>query len=412
MSIFKKIRKGFKKLGSSIAKRMRKIGRGVKKGFAKLTKAFGKLGPLGHIALFFILPGMGQVLGSWMGQFGNKVLSMLPKGFAKTLTTIGTKIKSAATFAYDNTIGAVYNTVSKALTAGIDAVTAPFMGGQGAATRFQNFVNQTADRFSASPADATMSETEITQVQNEAVSKTMGPDQPIDPNVRASQIEARDKLTPEDRDLVSKELKRVQDASKGVNNPVYQYNNKTGKYEIFDGDKLEKAIAGGADTTIDIGGGQTTKIKDSLAMPKPVRTINVSKKPGVFRSITDGINNFKTNLSGTKVFGTDVTVGESAALAKDVSGVYSAYQYFNPDEVGSAFYNPNIGMANALNTPNDPYTMSSMATNFISTTDKPTTLNDSADFYASMFGNSGPDPIYSALNAPGFGLSFEDYIYG
>src|SRR6056300_705636 len=111
MGLFKSIKKRFKKLGSSIAKRMRKIGRGVKKGFSKITKAFGKLGPLGQLALFFILPGMGNVLTSWMGQFGSKVMSMLPKGFANTLGTIGTSIKNAASFAYDNTIGAVYNTV-------------------------------------------------------------------------------------------------------------------------------------------------------------------------------------------------------------------------------------------------------------------------------------------------------------
>ena len=64
MGLFKKLRRGWKKLGSSIAKGMRKIGRGVKKGFKKVTKAFGKLGPLGHLALFFILPGMGKVMGS------------------------------------------------------------------------------------------------------------------------------------------------------------------------------------------------------------------------------------------------------------------------------------------------------------------------------------------------------------
>ena len=85
MGLFKSIKKRFKKLGSSIAKRMRKIGRGVKKGFKKLTKAFGKLGPLGQLALFFILPGMGNVLTSWMGQFGSKVASMLPKNFSKVL---------------------------------------------------------------------------------------------------------------------------------------------------------------------------------------------------------------------------------------------------------------------------------------------------------------------------------------
>ena len=41
MGIFKKLKKGFKKLGSSIAKGMRKLGRGVKKGFAKIyNKSF------------------------------------------------------------------------------------------------------------------------------------------------------------------------------------------------------------------------------------------------------------------------------------------------------------------------------------------------------------------------------------
>ncbi len=116
MGLFKKIRKGIKKIGSSVAKRMRKIGRKVKKGFSKLTRAFGKLGPIGHIALFFILPGMGNVLSSWMGQFGSKVMNMLPKGFSKTLTSIGTKIKSAASIITEP-LGAVYKTVNQTLTA-------------------------------------------------------------------------------------------------------------------------------------------------------------------------------------------------------------------------------------------------------------------------------------------------------
>tara|TARA_R110002153_G_scaffold60389_1_gene163753 strand:+ start:169 stop:486 length:318 start_codon:yes stop_codon:yes gene_type:complete len=98
MGIFKKIKRGFKKLGSSIAKGMRKIGRGVKKGFKSITKAFGKLGPLGHLALFFILPYAGQALGSWMGQFGSSVMKALPKNFADVLTSVGSKIKTSAKF--------------------------------------------------------------------------------------------------------------------------------------------------------------------------------------------------------------------------------------------------------------------------------------------------------------------------
>mgnify|MGYP000595478823 CR=1 FL=1 len=48
MGFFKKIFKGFKKV-------FKKIGKTLKKGFGKLAKAFGKLGPLGSIALNFLV---------------------------------------------------------------------------------------------------------------------------------------------------------------------------------------------------------------------------------------------------------------------------------------------------------------------------------------------------------------------
>jgi hypothetical protein len=63
----KKIWKGIKKVGS-------KIGRGFKKAFKGVGKAFGKLGPLGTIAMMFILPGLGAAiwngLGSMLGTAG------------------------------------------------------------------------------------------------------------------------------------------------------------------------------------------------------------------------------------------------------------------------------------------------------------------------------------------------------
>ena len=288
MSIFKKIRKGFKKLGSSVAKRMRKIGRGVKKGFSKLTRAFGKLGPLGHLAMFFILPGMGNVLTSWMGQFGSKVMSMLPKGFAKTIGTIGTKIKAGASF-ITKPLGAVYNTVSKALTAGIDAVTAPFMGGTGAATRFQNFVSSTAEKFSATPTTETMSTAEIAEAQAEAVSKVTGPKVPLGEEARNARI---GEVSPDITKAAEANLKSIQEASKGIANPVYEYNDKTGRYEIFDGNELEKSLAAGK--------GQTTI--------KPKTTISVDKKPGVFKKVTDKLTNLKTGVGDQEIFGTGVNI--------------------------------------------------------------------------------------------------------
>ena len=395
MSIFKKIRKGIKRIGSSVAKRMRKIGRKVKKGFSKLTRAFGKLGPIGHIALFFILPGMGNVLSSWMGQFGSKVMNMLPKGFSKTLTSIGTKIKSAASIITEP-LGAVYKTVNQALTAGIDAVTAPFMGGQGAATRFQNFVNTTADKFSASPVNEPMSMEEIAEAQQESINRITGPQQPLDEAARNARI-GKTEITAADKKLAADQVARVQAAGKSINNPVYQFNDQTGKYEIFDGDKLETALQNQADP--------------KFKMPRPERTIAIDKKPGVVRSVLDKVGGFKQDVAGTEILGTDVTVGEAASVGKDASGVYSAYKAFTADDIESAFYNPNINMANQLNVPNDPYTMSSQATNFVSMQPQ-NNLNSAAQSYVDALQIKGPDPITLALNAPGYGYSFEDYVFG
>ena len=53
-----------RKKAKQIAGAFRKVGRKLKKGLGKIAKAFGKLGPLGSIALSFILPGIGSAIGS------------------------------------------------------------------------------------------------------------------------------------------------------------------------------------------------------------------------------------------------------------------------------------------------------------------------------------------------------------
>ena len=65
-----------RKVGKKIAGGVRKIGRKLKKGLGKIAKAFGKLGPLGSIALSLILPGLGNIAG-WLG---NTISAMGPAG--------------------------------------------------------------------------------------------------------------------------------------------------------------------------------------------------------------------------------------------------------------------------------------------------------------------------------------------
>ncbi|MDA9965652.1 hypothetical protein N9D94_07605 [Gammaproteobacteria bacterium] len=365
MGLFKSIKKRFKKLGSSIAKRMRKIGRGVKKGFSKITKAFGKLGPLGQLALFFILPGMGNVLTSWMGQFGSKVMNMLPSNFAATLTKIGTKIKAGASFAYENTIGRVYNTVSKALTGGIDAVTAPFTkDGVGAATKFKNFVSETANKFSATPD--TLTGPEVTQGAKDSL---------VEVDKRIAEINAETGAIKPSEEAIARQ-KQISDA------------------KSVSAERRASAKEIGIDTP-------TIKTIDTPEI----------KEDGIFRKGVDKLSGLKTKVGDADVLGTGVQVREVASVAKDASGVFSAYKYFNPDNVEGGFYNPNIGMANQLNQPNDPYTTGGVDATFIPMNPS-SNMNSAASAYAGIFGNPGPDPINTAIGAPGYGLTFADYATG
>lgn len=371
MGLFKKIKKGFKKLGSSIAKGMRKIGRGVKKGFKKVTKAFGKLGPLGHLALFFILPGMGQVMGSWMGQFGSKVMKMLPKGFANTLGTIGGGIKSAASFAYNNTIGAVYNTVSKALTTGIDFVTKPFMDGTGAATRFQNFVSDTAKKFSApgpTGPEITQGAKDSVAEMDKRIEKIKGETGTIKPSKEAI---ARDKTLTEAQKISAEARRRSEALLESTKPPV-----------------TDKTVT------------------DTVASAKDTIASGEEKK-----SWYESYKDLKTGVSEKDIPGLGVNIGEATKVAKDATGVFTAYKYFNPDDVSGDFYNPNIGMANQLNESTDSFTMAGVDATFIPNVSS-SNVNTAATNYTKMFGAVGIDPVVSALNAPGYGYTFEDYLNG
>ena len=374
MSIFKRIKKGWKKLGSSIAKRMRKVGRGVKKGFAKITKAFGKLGPLGHLALFFILPGVGNALTSWMGQMGSSVMNMLPKGFANVLTSVGNGIKSAASIP-GNAIGSVYNTVSKALTAGIDFVTKPFMGAgsKGLATSFKDFVGNVSAKLSA-PGEV-----------------------PLTPEQVSANARATSSQTPGSQ--ASKDLAAIETETGAIKPSA---------------DKVARTEAQIASEKVTAAAKARAK-KLGIAPPETITVTDVADAASVdeSKSFIDSYKGFKEGIADKKIIGTDISIGEAVGVSKDAAGVFSAYKYFNPDDVESGFYNPNIQMANQLNqSTTNPYTTSGEDANFVNLNNVPNSPDQQASFYASMFGPVGNDPYAAAMNAPGYGFGFEDYITG
>jgi len=139
-----------RKIGKKIGRGFRKIGRALKKGFGKFTKAFGKLGPLGHIAMSLILPGLGGVLGSWMKTFGSNVLKFLPKGFQSILTEVGRAVANGASTMYKNTVGVIHKTITGGIEWGLNQVS-NLVGtpeGMGLGDKFSNFMETLNQKMS------------------------------------------------------------------------------------------------------------------------------------------------------------------------------------------------------------------------------------------------------------------------
>jgi len=130
-----------RKIGKKIGRGMKSIGRKLKSGFGKIAGAFGKLGPLGTIALSFILPGIGNFLTGMAGSGG-------VTGF---IGTVAEGIKTAAGVV-KNGVGKVFNRVTDAIEGGMNGVSQRFMkpdltGARGAGSAFRDFVSEATGGF-------------------------------------------------------------------------------------------------------------------------------------------------------------------------------------------------------------------------------------------------------------------------
>lgn len=123
-----------RKKAKQIAGAFRKVGRKLKKGLGKIAKAFGKLGPLGSIALSFILPGIGGAIGSWYKGLDST-------GFLKQF--IG-KLGDVYGIVKDK-VGFVFNKVTDAVEFGLNKLSTPFGGTAG--TNLRNFVSDMTNGF-------------------------------------------------------------------------------------------------------------------------------------------------------------------------------------------------------------------------------------------------------------------------
>jgi hypothetical protein len=129
------LRKKAKQIGRAI----KKVGKKLKKGFGKVAKAFGKLGPIGTIAMSFILPGLGSAMSGWLSNFGAGVMKMLPEGMSTFISNVGTTIRNAASGITDG-IKNVFGKITDGIEYGMNKLGSPFGKGD-IGSNFRNFLN-------------------------------------------------------------------------------------------------------------------------------------------------------------------------------------------------------------------------------------------------------------------------------
>ena len=110
MGFFSKIFKGVKKV-------FKKIGKGIKSVFKKVGKFMGKIGIVGQIALGFLLPGVGALIGKTAGAMMTSSNAII-KGagsFLKTAVEIGSKAGSLVKSVGNGVLDVVGKTVGTAV---------------------------------------------------------------------------------------------------------------------------------------------------------------------------------------------------------------------------------------------------------------------------------------------------------
>lgn len=300
MGLLKKLFKGVKKV-------FKKIGKGIKKIAGKVGKFMGKIGIVGQIALSFLLPGIGAVLGkaagAMMGSL-NPIISGAGK-FLNAAVKIGSKagslVKSVGegvTKVIGKTIGATINAVPggkgftgflKDVTGGkLDFVGDKFLGKDGsllgdggvlgtAKDSVLNIKSATTDLFSKSTLDSSLNKFAVeANIKNQLADSRFR--DVVDPDLKVSSTEFQSNL---EKGLSPMEAIQPQavDLSKtptlDISDPAKFYNTTNTEVGIIPGEYTAQIPAGLEPVTT--GGSATYAFDDkgfsnSLLAPPPVLT--------------------------------------------------------------------------------------------------------------------------------------------
>jgi len=140
MGIFSKIWKGVKT-------GVKSIGKGIKSAFKKFGKFMNKIGVLGQIAMMFILPGIGQALGSmWTGIAGQTAAQGVAAANAASLSATAGATAAGATASAAATAGATAAAGISTAASGLAGYTGAMSGAINAAGNVMRFVSSTVGK--------------------------------------------------------------------------------------------------------------------------------------------------------------------------------------------------------------------------------------------------------------------------
>ena len=321
-----------RKIGKKIGKGIKSIGRKLKKGFGKVAKAFGKLGPLGTVALSFILPGVG----SWISSVAQGTSFLQP--LAQGLVNAGNFVKDG--------IGRVFNRVTDAIEYSMNKVSGVGKGAGDFGTKFRNWSSERTGGF------IEPSTTGVEPIVTQAKTITRA-----NPDGTTFNIEVPETVISPEAQVGIGGPEMPPPPPKNMVDPVYVQGGvegetlRTGYYEAADLDKYYK----GVDTTIDI---QSGKITDAVTTgPLPQNKVNI-KTTGDLPIPKGSTSYFNRGKQTFKAITPITTIGANIQAQEDMEA-YQAEQarlmkqeYFQDagmSLLASGSANPNISFIDFTN---------------------------------------------------------------
>ena len=321
-----------RKIGKKIGKGIKSVGRKLKKGFGKVAKAFGKLGPLGTVALSFILPGVG----SWISSVAQGTSFLQP--LAQGLVNAGNFVKDG--------IGRVFNRVTDAIEYSMNKVSGVGKGAGDFGTKFRNWASERTGGF------IEPSTTGVEPIVTPAKTITRA-----NPDGTTFNIEVPETVISPEAQVGIGGPEMPPPPPKNMVDPVYVQGGvegetlRTGYYEAADLDKYYK----GVDTTIDI---QSGKITDAVTTgPLPQNKVNI-KTTGDLPIPKGSTSYFNRGKQTFKAITPITTIGANIQAQEDMEA-YQAEQarlmkqeYFQDagmSLLASGSANPNISFIDFTN---------------------------------------------------------------